>query len=74
MSRVGKAPIEFPKEVSIETQENQVVVKGPKGELVHLLPKGVQVEMEDNQLLVSSYLVKELTKKILIHLTLKCGN
>lgn len=54
MSRVGKAPIEFPKEVSVETQENQVIVKGPKGELVHPLPKGVQVEIQDNQLLVSS--------------------
>lgn len=54
MSRVGKAPIEFPKEVSIKVEGTQVVVKGPKGELTHSLPCGVHVVIEDNQLLVSS--------------------
>lgn len=54
MSRVGKAPIDFSKEISIEIENHQVTIKGPKGELVHPLPKGVQVEIQDNQLLVTS--------------------
>lgn len=54
MSRVGKAPIDLSKEISVEIEDHQVTIKGPKGELVHPLPKGVQVEKQDNQLLVSS--------------------
>ena len=54
MSRVGKTPIEISKGVSIKIEDTQVSVKGPKGELIHPLPRGVKVVEEENQLLVSS--------------------
>ena len=33
MSRVGKQPIEFPKEVEVAVVPPEVIIKGPKGEL-----------------------------------------
>ena len=33
MSRIGRMPITVPQGVSVEFKENEIIVKGPKGEL-----------------------------------------
>jgi len=33
MSRIGKQPIEIPKDVEVKIESNTVIIKGPKGEL-----------------------------------------
>ncbi len=53
MSRVGKAPIQLPKGVSIDIAGSQVAVKGPKGELSRTLHPDMAINLEDGVLSVS---------------------
>ena len=47
MSRVGKAPIELPKGVTISVNaDNVVTIKGPKGELTQAVDRDITVEQE----------------------------
>lgn len=49
MSRIGKKPVEFPAGVSITlNKDNQVIVKGPKGELKESIDRDITVEVKDN--------------------------
>lgn len=53
MSRIGIKPIELKDGVEVVIGENNnIKVKGPKGELVQDLPKEIIIEKQDNQLLV----------------------
>lgn len=52
MSRIGKKPINLPKEVAVEQVEDMVTVKGPKGVLTQALSPAVSIEKEADQLLV----------------------
>jgi large subunit ribosomal protein L6 len=53
MSRIGKIPVEIPSGVQINIDNNNVVVKGSKGELSHNLPDGIIAKVEENQILVN---------------------
>ena len=53
MSRVGKAPIQLPKGVSIDIAGSQVAVKGPKGELSRTLHPDMAINLENGVLSVS---------------------
>ncbi len=54
MSRIGKAPIELPKSVSIEvSNSNLVKVKGPKGELFQQVDPDISVTVDNGVLTVS---------------------
>lgn len=54
MSRIGKAPIEIPANVSIEVLKGNVVkVKGPKGELLQTIDPDLSIEIEDGVLTVT---------------------
>jgi large subunit ribosomal protein L6 len=53
MSRVGKAPIELPKGVSIDIDGSTVAVKGPKGALSRTLHPDMAIAIEDGTLSVS---------------------
>lgn len=46
MSRIGKRPITLPAKVTITINGQEVVVKGPKGELSRVLPAGVTIKTE----------------------------
>ena len=47
MSRVGKKPIEVPADVTVTiSNDNTVVVKGPKGELTKTFNKDIKIEQE----------------------------
>lgn len=53
MSRIGKAPIELPKNVSIEILSGNVVkVKGPKGEMFQAVDPDITVKVEGGNLIV----------------------
>ena len=53
MSRLGKLPIEYPKEVAIKIDGDFIVVKGPKGELKEGMNKSVIVTIEADKVLVT---------------------
>ncbi|MCO6477924.1 MAG: 50S ribosomal protein L6 [Phaeodactylibacter sp.] len=51
MSRIGKAPIELPKGVTVDVSRGNVVtVKGPKGELTQQVDPDLSVKVEDGVL------------------------
>lgn len=47
MSRIGKKPINIPDGVELKLENNQVFVKGPKGQLSYTLPDGISLTMEN---------------------------
>ncbi len=53
MSRVGKAPIELPKGVSIDIAGSTVEVKGPKGQLTRTIHPEMALSLEDGVLSVT---------------------
>ena len=53
MSRVGRKPISIIKGVSVSGTAQQVVVKGPKGELRANVHNDIGFEVKDNQLIVT---------------------
>ena len=52
MSRIGKQPIPVPANVTVDLGEDEVRVKGPKGELARSLPRQITIRREDNTLYV----------------------
>jgi len=53
MSRVAKAPVEFSNKIEVQTQNNQVQVKGPNGQLTQEIHHSVNVTCEDNKVIVT---------------------
>jgi len=53
MSRIGKRPIAIPNKVTVAIDGQQVVVKGPKGELSRVLPGEVLVEQDGTTVVVT---------------------
>ena len=53
MSRVGKKPIEVPKNVKVAVQDQQVNVEGPKGKLSFRVHPRIQLALKDNVLTFS---------------------
>jgi large subunit ribosomal protein L6 len=52
MSRIGKNPISFPKNVKISQSADLVKVEGPKGTLSSKLPEGITIKLGDGSLSV----------------------
>ncbi len=53
MSRIGKKPVDIPAGVDVKLLENNIKVKGPKGELTWSFPEKTGVTVQDNRILVS---------------------
>ena len=53
MSRIGKNPIEIPAGVTVSIDGQTVSVKGPKGELSHVVTSPIEVAQEDNTVVVT---------------------
>jgi len=53
MSRIGKKPVAIPVSVTVEVNDNNIVVKGPKGELSYAHLPEVSVVVEDNLVVVT---------------------
>jgi large subunit ribosomal protein L6 len=52
MSRIGKKPITFPKNVKISQSGGIVKVEGPKGALSSKLPEGITMAITDGNLVI----------------------
>lgn len=52
MSRIGKMPVAAPKGVTFTVKGQDVVVKGPKGELSFRVPDDIAVAMDDGAVVV----------------------
>jgi len=53
MSRIGRAPIAVPSNVTVTLSGDTVNVKGPQGTLERALPTGITIAQEGDQLVVS---------------------
>jgi large subunit ribosomal protein L6 len=53
MSRIGRLPIDIPAGVTVEVAGQDVLVKGPKGELRLTVAKPIEAKVEENQVLVT---------------------
>ena len=54
MSRIGRKPIAIPSGVNVAVADNnEITVKGPKGELFYAAPPALTIEVEDGSLLVT---------------------
>ncbi len=52
MSRIGKKPIEIPKEAKIKIKDNIVYVEGPKGKLHYDVPQGIGCRVENSTIII----------------------
>ncbi|MBP3354483.1 MAG: 50S ribosomal protein L6 [Bacteroidales bacterium] len=53
MSRIGKLPIAIPAGVTVTVKDNEVSVKGPKGEMTQTITGGIAVNVEEGQVVVT---------------------
>ena len=53
MSRIGKMPIQIPKEVQVTVDDKTVTVKGPKGELAKTFSSKMSFEQDDSTISVT---------------------
>lgn len=53
MSRIGKKPIQIPKNVQVSFEGNLLKAKGPKGELKIEIPKEIEFKLENNEITFS---------------------
>jgi large subunit ribosomal protein L6 len=53
MSRIGRLPITIPSGVTVSIKENQVSIKGPKGEISQTFVPGMIIKVEDSKLTVA---------------------
>jgi len=61
MSRIGKKPIDIPKDVTITCLDEKVMVKGKHGTLEQSVSNSLDITQENNKLIISR---KENTKKL----------
>ncbi|NLD39470.1 MAG: 50S ribosomal protein L6 [Desulfatiglans sp.] len=54
MSRIGKMPIQIPKDVKIDIKDDMITVKGPKGELKRQINPNVSLNIENDTLLITA--------------------
>jgi large subunit ribosomal protein L6 len=52
MSRVGKKPIPIPKDVEVKIEGQEIIIKGPKGELKREIRPEINLEVKDNCIFV----------------------
>jgi len=60
MSRVGRKPIIIPDDVEVKIEDQNVIIKGPKGEISQEIPENIGIELKDKEILLKP---KEKTKK-----------
>ncbi|MCD6233388.1 50S ribosomal protein L6 [bacterium] len=60
MSRIGKKPIIIPQGIEVKIKGQDVIVKGPKGEISQKIPQEVLIKKEENRIVLS---LKRQTKE-----------
>ena len=64
MSRIGKRILTIPAGVSVNVEDNKVVVKGPKGELSLDLIKTIEVKVDGTQVTVNKLKEDKFTRQM----------
>jgi len=52
MSRIGRMPVVFPKEVKVACDSSKVEVTGPKGRLTYPLPRGISASADGGKVVI----------------------
>ncbi len=52
MSRIGRMPVVFPKDVKVACDSSKVEVTGPKGRLTYLLPRGISASADGGKVVL----------------------
>lgn len=52
MSRIGKKPVEIPRDINVEVKDGIIKVKGSKGELSYTFPESIKVSVADSKVIV----------------------
>lgn len=52
MSKIGKQPIQIPGEVTVNIQNNNITVIGPKGTLEKKTPQILEIKIENNKIII----------------------
>jgi len=52
MSKIGKKPIKIPEAVKLEIKDDEIRVKGPKGELIQKIHPDIRIEERNGYLIV----------------------
>ncbi len=53
MSRIGKNPIDLPKEAVLKIEDSVCRIEGPKGKLTHRIPEGINLEVSGSKVIVT---------------------
>nr|WDA98991.1 ribosomal protein L6 [Sciadococcus taiwanensis] len=64
MSRIGKKTIIVPEKVIVNIEQQKILVKGPKGKLVKVLPNHIKVIQESQQLRIEKISNSKLSKQL----------
>ena len=64
MSRIGKRILTIPENVNVDVTDNEVILRGPKGELKLDLIKTLKVVVDDNKLTVEKIKDDKFTNKM----------
>lgn len=65
MSRIGKQPINIPENVDVKIEDQNIIIKGLKGELIQKIHPNVRIEQKDKELLVSVQKPKDKKQRAL---------
>lgn len=69
MSKIGKIPVEIPKDAQILIEGAKITVKGPKGELCLEILRGIKAEIVDDKIIVSQEKLGDEKTKAIFGLT-----
>lgn len=64
MSRVGKKPIEIPQGIEVKMEDQEIKIKGPKGELSQKIGPEIGVEVKEGKIFVSPIKETKETKAL----------
>jgi len=63
MSRIGKLPVNVPKNVNVELTGQEIKVKGPHGELLYTIPDEIEVSLNDDKIVVNKKIETRIARQ-----------
>ena len=63
MSRIGKLPVNVPKNVNVELTGQEIKVKGPHGELLHTIPSEIEVSLNEDKVIVNKRIESRIARQ-----------
>ena len=63
MSRIGKLPVNVPKNVNVELTGQEIKVKGPHGELLHKIPSEIEVSVNEDKIVVTKKIETRIARQ-----------